>query len=308
VNQKTNPVLYEYKNGNCKVFIHEDGTKVREVYAVPAPVMPESIDLKITDQCDNNCPYCHEGSTPDGKHADLQTIFSIVEGLHPGTEIALGGGDPLAHPNLIEILNGLKERNLIANITIKPTSFLNKEDNPFVLANAFKELVDQKLVFGIGLTADDYSDVFNEVFGINAVFHCILGITSPHVAMNLLRINKKILVLGYKTVGRGKAYLDKNPSVELNLKEWKFWLPGIFSRPNNGIVSFDTAAIGQLGLNEMVKPEVWKEHFMGMEGEFTMYVDAVNREYAISSSSPRIPIGTKNIREMFQDVRKEAGF
>jgi hypothetical protein len=308
VNHKTNPVLYEYKNGNCKVFIHEDGTKVREVYAVSAPVMPESIDLKITDQCDNNCSYCHEGSTPEGKHAAPETIFSIVEGLHAGAEIALGGGDPLYHPNLREILEGLKERRLIANITIRPASFFKKESNPFNVVKAFRELVDQKLVFGVGLTADDYAEVFNEVFGMNAVFHCILGVTSPRVGMSLNRIGKKILILGFKTVGRGQAYWDSDPSIKTNIREWKFWLQALLSSPNNSIVSFDTLAIEQLGVEEMVKPEVWKEHFMGREGEYTMYVDAVNKEYAVSSSSPRTPIGDKDIREMFYDVRKKAGF
>lgn len=44
---------------------------------------------------------------------------------------------------------------------------------------------------------------------------------------------------------------------------------------------------------------------MGDEGSFTFYIDAVNKEYAVSSSMPetRKQIMSKTITEMFKDVR-----
>lgn len=307
------PILYQYQNGNYVVSIHEDGTKIREVHDVPAPVFPESIDLKITDKCVCNCPYCHEGSTPEGKHADLETVFSILEGIeNKGTEIAIGGGDPLSHPNLMELLTWMKRRGLIANITINFRSLFNtknlEEDVEY-----FNSLVNDKLIWGIGLSADVFSEMYFQILGQsvteNIVYHCILGVTPPKRVIDYLRSGpKKILVLGYKTSGRGEKYLENNPAVQNNIEEWKFWMPAILSNPNSQVVSFDTLALDQLEMKQMVKPEVWTKHFMGKEGEFTMYVDAVKREYAISSSSPKMPFENMDIKKMFYAVRREAGF
>ena len=69
-------LLSEYINGNYKVRLFSDGTKIRfsnddEFH----PEFPESIDLKITNRCDLRCLMCHEKSTPNGKNADLNNLF-----------------------------------------------------------------------------------------------------------------------------------------------------------------------------------------------------------------------------------------
>jgi hypothetical protein len=52
----------------------------------------------------------------------------------------------------------------------------------------------------------------------------------------------------------------------------------------------------------------WDEFYMGEEGQFTMYVDSVNKEYAMSSVSiDRHPL-LDDISPMFADVREQGGF
>lgn len=102
-------ILYKYQNGNTTVTILENGTKIREYEDTPFIELPESVDCKITNMCDLNCPYCHEQSTINGKYADLEKLKTILLGLHPGTELALGGGDPISHPDLISFLKWCKE-------------------------------------------------------------------------------------------------------------------------------------------------------------------------------------------------------
>lgn len=68
-----------YKNGNYRVRIYDDGTKVRETIDPNdnkfIAEFPESIDLKITNRCDMGCKMCHENSTIDGAHGDINLSF-----------------------------------------------------------------------------------------------------------------------------------------------------------------------------------------------------------------------------------------
>lgn len=99
-------LLYSYKNGNYDVMIFNDGTKVRQTQEDRfTPVFPENIDLKISNQCDLMCPFCHENSTPDGKNAIFTHNF--LKTLRRGTEIACISGDSVVYNNYgaVEVKN-----------------------------------------------------------------------------------------------------------------------------------------------------------------------------------------------------------
>ena len=102
--------MYCYKNGSYLVMILDDGTKIRyNKLNIYKPDRVESMDIKITNQCDMGCPMCHENSLPNGDHADL-IYNSIIDSIPPYTELAIGGGNPLTHPRLKFFLNICKER------------------------------------------------------------------------------------------------------------------------------------------------------------------------------------------------------
>ena len=108
------------------------------------PDKPESIDLKITNRCNMNCPMCHEDSTPDGADADLSNL-AFLDTLSPYTEIAIGGGNPLEHPYLVWFLQELKRKNLIANITVNQYHFMRDQ-------SLIRHLVDNDLIHGVGVS------------------------------------------------------------------------------------------------------------------------------------------------------------
>ena len=92
-----------YKNGNYVVCISDDGTKIRSTKDDEfIPDFAENCDVKITDKCDGRCPFCYEGCTENGKHADLFS-YKFIETLHPHTELALNGND-LSHPQIEDFL------------------------------------------------------------------------------------------------------------------------------------------------------------------------------------------------------------
>ena len=117
-----------YKNGNyIVIFDTDDGTKERITKADKfVAEFPESIDLSVTTVCDGGCEFCYQGCTPDGEHADILTHV-FLRTLRPYTELAINGND-LSHPDLVEFLHMMKEKNIIVNMTVRQTHFMRKFD------------------------------------------------------------------------------------------------------------------------------------------------------------------------------------
>lgn len=72
------------------------------------------------------------------------------------------------------------------------------------------------------------------------------------------------------------------------------------------VVSFDNLAVCQLDVKRLMTDKEWKEFYMGNDGQFTMYIDLVKREFAKSSTATeRYPL-LEDIKPMFKKVRREA--
>lgn len=81
-------LISSYKNGNTRVSIFEDGTKIRKYDGEAKPDYPESIDIKISNFCDLSefCQWC----------------------LVPGTQITFMDGNSLSKKNIEDIKKGDK--------------------------------------------------------------------------------------------------------------------------------------------------------------------------------------------------------
>lgn len=146
-------LLGRYRNGNYVTTILSDGTRIRETNDDEfIPDHAENMDIKITNCCSMSCPFCHEGSTKDGKHGDILNE-KFIETLHPFQECAIGGGNILEHPDLIPFLEKLKEKKVIANITVNQIHFEKEQ-------KLIKKLVDEKLIYGLGVSLVKPTDKF----------------------------------------------------------------------------------------------------------------------------------------------------
>lgn len=292
-----------YKNGNYTVKLDlSTGTKIRETdddKFIPETI--ESMDIKITNCCEMACPFCHENSTPDGKHGDILNI-PFLDSLLPYTELAIGGGNPVSHPDIFPFLVELQKRKLIANMTVNQHHFLKYKDD-------LKKLCDNKLIYGLGISLTDPNDEFIEAIKEfpNAVIHVINGVHPIGQLERLKDLNLKILILGYKEFRRGKTLYEdfaSRVSIEGNKDLLYGYLPEIIAYNWFDVVSFDNLAIEQLNVRRLMSEEQWNEFYLGGDGQFTMYVDMVNREFAKSSvSTERWPI-TNDIKEMFEKVKE----
>lgn len=292
-------IIGRYPNGNYTVVIFDDGTKIRFNHQDHlTPLYPESIDLKICNRCDMGCPMCHECSTPDGVCANLHA--PVLDTLRPYTELAIGGGNPLEHPGLYEFLKRMKAQRVICNMTVHLRHFISGY-------GVLKSLASDGLIHGLGVSVPGaLSD--EEAAAIagfpNTVVHVIAGVIRPGAIATMEDRGLRLLILGYKEFGRGSAYASgRQPVIARKIEHLKNRLPSMFSKFE--AVSFDNLAIGQLDVQSLLDKKAWNEQYMGDDGQYTMYIDLVKREYAMSSTSPRHSFTAEPIEKLFAAVRKE---
>ena len=294
-------ILYSYDNGNTHVTLYSDGSKERTYEGIAKPEFPESLDVKITNFCTPTidsplCNFCHEKSTMEGRHGDLEKLVEVLSVLPAGTEIAIGGGNPLSHPFLISFLKNLKSKNFVPNITVNQKHLKQ-------YSKLINYLLSNDLIYGLGISysnnnsLDEVKEFLNKTD--NVVFHLIMGINTIDDIENLYSISSKlnkdckVLVLGYKNYGFGSKYLLANSEIEYNKYNWYTKLARFFKR-DRMVIAFDNLAINQLNLKRYFTDEAWDNFYMGDEATHSMYVDGVDQMFA--------PYSTSDNRSSFNDI------
>lgn len=291
------------------------------------PSYPELLDLKITDCCNHLCPFCYQGSTPDGNHASFSYINHIIKDLNNYThykrrvEFAIGGGNALLHPQLPEILELLHNEGHIANITIKASDVnILKKDKK--LRKALEDYV-----CGIGVSVSSEEDIefagelrkmFEKKSYKPIVAHLIpewLGVEKTiHIIEELDKKNiYNHLFLGFKTNGRGatQKYV-KFTNEDLDKLFHDRWDTGI-----------DTTFANTY--KDWLEKNYETEHTITYnEGEYSMYIDAVKQiayksSYDLEKAYP-LNCGENEewsnkgrtwfytIKEAFEKIREDNGF
>ena len=299
--------IVTYRNGNYLVMLDCDsGTKIRYNSGDKfVPEFPESMDICISKKCKVGCQFCHEQCTPDGKHADLMNL-KFIDNLHPYTELALNGNDPL-HPDLVPFLEKCKELKLVPSLTVNYHTF-NKN------IEFLKFLCDKKLIYGLGVSIDGiYDDEnVNELIAQfkrfpNLVIHVINGIIAVEDLKLLAHHGLKVLILGYKNFGRGVDFFGYSSlGILCSQNDLYNKLQEIVDDEWFDVVSFDNLAIEQLEVKRLMSDEEWRKFYMGDDGTHTFYIDAVNGQFSKSSTSTKRYELTNNVVDMFNVIRNES--
>lgn len=293
-------LLHKYQNGNYTVRLYNDGTKIRENNLdFFSPDFAESIDCTITTKCDGKCQYCYLCCNENGIHADLnQPIFDTV---HAGTEMAINGND-LSHPDLENFLIRMKDKGVIVNITINQRHLHQHLDT-------LKDWQNRQLVWGIGVSLVNSKDktLYKDIRKLkNVVIHVIDGLFTKDDLENMKNKDIKLLILGFKHVGKGIEYYNTHKEeIDSNIEFLRYHLYD-YKQYYNGF-GFDSLANEDLHIRELVGEEKWALYHMGEEGEFTFFVDAVNKKFAISSmelANDQYDF-LDNLDDMFKFVREK---
>jgi hypothetical protein len=147
-------------------------------------------------------------------------------------------------------------------------------------------LTENKLIYGLGVSITNLNFAYiNKLSTPNLVYHLIAGVNTLEQLKTLKAQSShkevKVLLLGYKVFGFGIKHFDENTLQNIN--NWKKNIREVFHICD--IISFDNLALEQLNIKKVLTKEAWETFYMGDDGEYTMYIDAVKQEFARSSTS-----------------------
>lgn len=301
-----------YVNGNYSVGITSNGTKTRTTTDVSGRFIgrfPETVDVNISNRCPHGCSFCYISATVDGEHGDLSILDSLR--IPKYIELAINYAE---HPDLMDFLvQARDEKSWIVNVTINEKSLRNEDTKEKI-----EGYLNDGLIHGLGISVNQHINTngcdYDYSYGLglvsnNIVYHVIAGLTPIRLVSELVQKDKKILILGYKPIGRA----DKNiPDVSIWINNLPVWLDSIRGG-SGGVISFDNLALDQLGVKSMVSEEMWAKHYMGEEGKHSMYIDTVGNgfgpTYSTSSTSRedeqfQVPKGS-SIKDLFKNINGE---
>ena len=294
--------IAKYKNGNTYTTLYNDGTKEHFTKDDDFKFdFAESCDIQISQCCDNGCEWCYYGCSPTGKHGKL-TGWKFFETMHPYTEIAINLQCPIPD-DIFSFLWEMHSRKVIVNVTVNQNHFMRSDIRKFL-----REAISDGLIKGVGIsltdpTQKDFIDMVKQY--PNIVIHVIAGITPLEDIEYLMGHGLKLLILGYKAIGRGARYLTDYYSYVCGGIEC---LEDSLDDILNGfkVVSFDNLAIEQLHIRDRLSDKEWETFYGGDDGTVTFFIDLVKGVFARSSLSQIVyPIGDKSIDEMFEIIRNE---
>lgn len=268
-----------YVNGNYLVKIYDDGTKIQQTDDdVLIPAFAESMDVTITERCNNHCNFCYANCNSQGEHCNFSNYMTLLDSVHPYTEMAINGNN-LDHPQLEDFLLYMKSKNVFVNMTVNQIDFEKHW-------KYLKRLNHENLIRGLGISLNKVTDDFLRYiqFFPNAVIHVINGIFTKEQYKKLKGKGIKLLILGYKYIGRGSDYAYEFDETLENNMNWLFdALPDIYS--DFKVISFDNLAINQLEVKDTIDFETWEKYYMGDEGTTSFFVNLVKGYFAINSLS-----------------------
>jgi radical SAM protein with 4Fe4S-binding SPASM domain len=80
---------------------------------------PTLVDLQLTSRCRMGCPHCYASAGPEGRDLPYEDVGRVLDAIADAgvCQLAIGGGEPLLHPSLVEVLHAARERGLVPNLT-----------------------------------------------------------------------------------------------------------------------------------------------------------------------------------------------
>jgi hypothetical protein len=276
------PWAKKQNDGWWTLFVPSNGTKITFNFdeSKNKPFQksrtPDLIDLKITDYCDAGCKYCYQDSTTKGKHASYEYISSLLYALRDLEvfEVAIGGGEPFKHPDILNILKLSREHGILPNISTRNLEWMT--DIPSITT------VD-KCVGKVGFSCSNEDDVHALLYHIEKsglsnskfVVHYVLGSSPIDEFKKMINLIDDaylgILLLGYKDVGRGCNF---NP---YDNSQWAQCLKNRWIE-----IGVDTC-IAKEYKKELENLGVSGLMYYEDEGKTSMYIDAVEKKVAKSS-------------------------
>jgi hypothetical protein len=269
------------------LFNNTNGTKLRVSFDDKADTSkssaPELVDLKITNWCDKGCHYCYQNSTTKGKHTDSWKIWGILAALRKLQvfEVAIGGGEPTAHPYFwSSILRDCKNNSIKANFSTRNLSWLSDKNKVKIFKDccgAFAYSIDSKGDIENLAKALIINNLEN---GYDHNWATVQYVMQGHettddlveIASEASKWDIPLTLLGFKNIGRAKGSLIKK-NIDLKWKKvFNTWCK----------ISVDTC-LAEMYAEDFKKAGIKDWSIQIKEGAHSMYIDAVDGKMGKSS-------------------------
>ena len=125
--------IREFAEHNYKG-IYLNGKTIRIALDPTKPITdlkhPEFYDIKLTDACNGECPYCYQSSNPEDNHFDnvikkINNLFGVMTENQKPFQVAIGGGEPTLSPNFVEVLKTFYDLGITPNYTTNGMEITN---------------------------------------------------------------------------------------------------------------------------------------------------------------------------------------
>jgi hypothetical protein len=286
------------KYGYWTIFSPRRGTKVRldlnSDEDITRASVPELVDMKITNWCDKNCGFCYQDSSHSGEHAHIGSIHNLLHllGSLEVLEVALGGGEPVGHPEFTQILKTGYDMGLNMNFSTGTIDWLNSRDmvnavESFCSAFAYSvtSIKDMENLIRKANITERYDRKHTRLFQKAQInIHIPMGLTNAGELKVILNraydLNIPVVLLGYKDQGRGLSYKPFINNYWDRDDHWEVYKE-IALNAYSPFVSIDTALAQQweTRLAAVAVPESYDL----TEGSFSCYIDALELTMAASS-------------------------
>lgn len=237
-----------------------------------APV-PELADISISNRCSKGCNYCYRSSMSDGALMTIEDYCDVLESMNSSEhgnvfQVALGGGEPLEHPDFFDIIDETVKRGIVPNFTT---------NGRLLTAESFERLKGKVGALAISIAKMDELNSFLQILkrrnGIKVNLHYILSRDSIEEAIgivkgkynNLLYDVNAIVFLTYKPAGRGGRKNVIRPGRTLNVFLKEIQMPKISCK-----IGFDACFVPML-LRNTPKLDNYVDFCEG--GFFSVYVN-----------------------------------
>lgn len=268
-------IAVRFDKNAVTLFSRKDGTKVRfAIGKYTKASKPELCDLKITDFCSFGCSFCYQASTLQGKHASMENMDFIISELAKAKvfEVAIGGGDPLEYPDIVEVLEKFHAAGIVPNFTTK---------FPAKVRQLWPKI--GHLIGGFAYSAENAAQIRSAAKLLRMIpkdkvnLHYVMGLGDRDHFRDYMtaaaEVGFRVTLLGYKTVGRGKEVIPH---------PYLWWIDEVTDLVNSGkcpTLSIDTPLADQFS-GEMPVAEY---AYHTQEGAFSLYIDAVSMKMGASS-------------------------
>ena len=179
-----------------------------------API-PELVDISISNHCTKGCNFCYRDSTPNNVFMSLEDYEFALSSLNSKEwgnvfQVALGGGEPLEHPDFMEILKITRKHGIVPNFTTNGmhiTSDIAKQIKPLVgaVAISFPNIKSIKSSKANVLIDEGVKTNIHFILDRKSIKQGIEILEGKH--NDLLKGFNSIIFLTFKPLGRGSEDL-----------------------------------------------------------------------------------------------------